>query len=130
MGRSYLDGPLMARHLPKAEAGSYETLSVGDGIARIAGYKAVPGLPLVVRVTFSRADALAPWFRQLYTTGPVAGFVAAIILLGPVLLMRQTRKIAEKSPVLELTLDNMSHGLIMIDSELRLITCNKRYADT
>ena len=129
MGRSYTDGPLMAHHLPKAEAGSYETLGVVDGIARIVGYKAVSGLPLVVVVTFSRADVLAPWFRHLYTFGPVAGFVVAIILLGTVLLMRQTRKIAEKSTVLELTLDNMSHGLIMIDSELRLITCNKRYAD-
>src|SRR6266436_7212280 len=78
-------------------AGSYETLGVVDGIARIVGYKAVSGLPLVVVVTFSRADVLAPWFRHLYTFGPVAGFVVAIILLGTVLLMRQTRKIAEKS---------------------------------
>jgi diguanylate cyclase (GGDEF)-like protein len=129
MDKSYLDGPLMSRHLPKAEAGSYETVSVIDGIARIAGYKAVPGLPLVVLVTFSRADVLAPWFRHLYTFGPMAGFVIAVILLGTVLLMRQTRKIAEESTVLELTLDNMAHGLIMVDSELRVIICNKRYAD-
>ncbi|HEX4557129.1 MAG TPA: PAS-domain containing protein [Xanthobacteraceae bacterium] len=129
MGRSYLDGPLMSRHLPKAEAGSYETVSVIDGVPRIAGYKAVPGLPLVVLVTFSRADVLAPWLRHLYTFGPMAGFVVVVILLGTALLMRQTKKIAEESTVLELTLDNMAHGLIMVDSELRVIICNKRYAD-
>jgi diguanylate cyclase (GGDEF)-like protein len=129
IGRSFLDGPLMTRYLPTAEAGSYETLSVVDGVQRIAGYKAVPGLPLVVLVTFSRADVLAPWFRHLYTFGPMAGFVVAVILLGTVLLMRQTKKIAEESTVLELTLDNMAHGLIMVDNELRVIICNKRYAD-
>jgi diguanylate cyclase (GGDEF)-like protein len=129
MGRSYLDGPLMARHLPKAEAGSYETVSVVDGIARIAGYHSVPDLPLIVLVTFSRADVLAPWFRHLYTFGPMAAFVILVILLGTALLMRQTRKIAEKSTVLELTLDNIAHGLVMVDTDLRLIICNKRYAD-
>jgi diguanylate cyclase (GGDEF)-like protein len=129
IGRSFLDGPLMTRYLPTAEAGSYETLSVVDGVQRIAGYKAVPGRPLVVLVTFSRADVLAPWFRHLYTFGPMAGFVVVVILLGTALLMRQTKKIAEESTVLELTLDNMAHGLIMVDRALRVIICNKRYAD-
>ncbi len=127
--RSYADGPLLAEYLPKAEAGTYETVSVADGVQRIAGYKAVSGLPLVVLASFSRADVLAPWFRHLYTFGTMVGFVIAVILLGTGLLMRQTRRMAEKSSVLGLTLDSISHGLVMVDSQMRLIVCNKRYAD-
>src|SRR5262249_27033900 len=40
-----------------------------------------------------------------------------------------TQKIADKSNVLQLTLDNMAHGLVMVDRDLRLIICNKRYAE-
>jgi diguanylate cyclase (GGDEF)-like protein len=128
-GRSFADAPLFAEELPKAQAGSYETTSTFWGDARISGYRALAHLPLVALVTFSRSAVLAPWYRHLYTLGPMAAFVVVIILLGTALLMRQTRKIAEKSTELELTLDNISHGLVMIDDELRLIVCNKRYAD-
>src|SRR5262249_42644739 len=85
--------------------------------------------PLVVMVTLSRADVLAPWYRYLYTFGPMVAFVVVVILVGTFLLVRQTRRIADKSGLLQLTLDNIAHGLVMFDRDLRLIICNKRYAE-
>ena len=52
--------------LPVSETGAYETTSVVDGVPRIAGYKAVPGLPLVLVVSYARSDVLRPWYRHLY----------------------------------------------------------------
>ena len=53
-----------------SESGAYETAnSVVDGTPRIIGYRAVPGLPLVVAVSYARSEALAPWYRHLMTFG-------------------------------------------------------------
>jgi hypothetical protein len=59
IGKSVTDGPLLAKYLPVSETGAYETKSIVDGMARIVGYKAVPGLPLVLAVTYARSEALS-----------------------------------------------------------------------
>ena len=41
--------------------------------------------------------------------------------------MWQTGSLARKNRILEVTLENMAHGLCMFDSEQRLIVCNARY---
>ncbi len=127
-GRSYASGVMLTKHLPLAETGTYEFVGRTDGVARIAGYKAVPGLPLVIIVTHSRADVLAPWYRHLFTFGPLAAVVVAVILLGTGLLARQTRDLARKTDILEVTLENMAHGLCMFDGAQRMTVCNARFA--
>jgi len=127
--KNYAHGPLLTEHLPEAEAGSFEAVSVADGVFRIAGYRAVKGLPLVVLVSYDRADVLAPWYRHLYTFGPMTGLVVLVLVLGAVLLMWQTRNLARKTGILEVTLENTAHGLCMFDASHRLIVCNRRYAE-
>ena len=129
IGRSFASSSLFTDLLNRTDGGTYEITGFYDGQPRITGYKAVPGLPLVVLVSFSRAEVLAPWYHYLYTFGPMVAFVVVVILIGTFLLVRQTQKIADKSNELELTLDNIAHGLVMVDSDLRLIVCNRRYAE-
>ena len=129
IGRSFATSPLFTDLLNRTDGGTYEITGFYDGQPRLTGYKAVPGLPLVVLVSFSRAEVLAPWYHYLYTFGPMVAFVVVVILIGTFLLVRQTQKIADKSNVLELTLDNIAHGLVMVDGDLRLIVCNRRYAE-
>ena len=50
-----------------------------DGTTRIAGYKAVPDLPLVVAVSYDRAAVLEPWFRHLYLSLPLVVRVAGAL---------------------------------------------------
>jgi two-component system, sensor histidine kinase len=88
IGRSFLGMPLLREHLPQAEAGSYEILSPIDSRERIAGYKAVPGLPLVVLVAYDRAEVLQPWYRHLRTFGLLVAGMVALILAGTWLLLR------------------------------------------
>ncbi|MDB5602169.1 MAG: diguanylate cyclase [Xanthobacteraceae bacterium] len=128
LDKSFANGWLFTQELPHSDSGSYQAPSTADGSARVAGYRAVPGLPLVVMTSYSRADALAAWYRHVYKTGPLIGCVILVILVGTALLQRQTRSLAQKTSVLELTLENMAHGLCMFDKEQRLITCNARYA--
>lgn len=136
VGKSVADGPLFTKHLPAAETGAYEMVSPVDGAARIAGYRAVPGLPLVVLVTYARADVLKPWYRHLYTFGLLVITVVICILSGTLLLARQTNALALKTRALaqmndrfDAALSNMPHGLSMFDANKRLLVSNNRYRE-
>src|SRR5262249_57976731 len=72
---------------------------------------------------------LASGLGYRYMAGLTVACVVRVILIGTFFLMRQTQKIADKSSVLRLTLDNIAHGLVMVDRDLRLIICNKRYGE-
>jgi len=141
IGKSFAEGPLLAEHLPRAAAGSYETVSIVDGVPRVAGYRAVRGLPLVLLVSYARADILAPWYRHLTIFGPLVAIVVAAILFGTLLMLRQAGNLAEKSNILEqksreleetnrrfdIAVSNMPNGLCMWDKEQKLVISNDRY---
>ncbi|HEV3394603.1 MAG TPA: EAL domain-containing protein [Xanthobacteraceae bacterium] len=129
VGKNFSNGPLLSRYLPQSEAGSFEAISVVDGIARIVGYKAVAELPLVVVVSYERAAVLRLFYEHLFTFLPMAVLFAILIVLGTLLIVKQNRRLATKSNLLELTLENMSQGLCMFDRTQRLVVCNRHYAE-
>jgi hypothetical protein len=86
IGKNFSGGPLLSQYLPHSDAGSFSGISVVDGVDRIVGYKAVPGLPLVVVVSYDRAAVLQPFFDYLYSHFPVAALLAGVIVLGTLLL--------------------------------------------
>jgi diguanylate cyclase (GGDEF)-like protein len=134
LGKSFANGALLTEYLPRSEAGSYETVSIVDGVHRVAGYKAVRGLPLVLLVSFARSDVLGPWYRHLYTFGPLVVAIIVVILFGTFLLVRQTSALAVKTRALARTNDrfdvaisNMSQGLCLFDADKRLVIANSRF---
>jgi diguanylate cyclase (GGDEF)-like protein len=136
IGKSFANGPLLAEYLPRSETGSYETISVVDGVPRVAGYAAVRGLPLVILVSFARADALAPWYRHLFAFGPMVVAIVAIVLFGTFVLVRQTNALATQSQMLaktnarfDIAISNMSQGLCLFDADKRLVISNRRYQE-
>ncbi len=136
IGKSYANGPLLSEYVPRSEAGSYETVSVVDGVPRFAGYKTVPGLSLVILVSFARSDVLAPWYRHLYTFGPLVVAIISIILFGTFLLVRQTNALAAKTRMLartnaqfDVAISNMLQGLCLFDADKRLVISNSRYQE-
>ena len=60
LGKSLADSLVLTKYLPLSDVGAYEIANSVDGIARIAGYKAVPDLPLVLLVTYARSEVLQP----------------------------------------------------------------------
>jgi Cache domain len=100
LGKSLADGPLFTKYLPMSETGSYELTSPIDGVDRVAGYNAVPGLPLVVVVTRARSEVLAPWYQHLYALGLVVVAIVVVIMFGTFVLVRQTNALAAKTRAL------------------------------
>ena len=136
IGRSYANGPLLSEYLPKSESGSYETISVVDGVPRISGYQAVRGLPLVVLVSYGRSDVLAPWYRHIYTFGLLVSAIVVAIFFGTLVLVKQTNRLAAKTNALartnarfDVAISNMSQGLCLFDVEKRLVVSNSRYQE-
>jgi diguanylate cyclase (GGDEF)-like protein len=129
IGKNFSGGPLLSQYLPHSDAGSFSGISVVDGVDRIVGYKAVPGLPLVVVVSYDRTAVLQPFYDYLYSHFPVAALLAGVIVLGTLLLAKLNGRLAAKSNLLELTLENMSQGLCMFDRNQRLVVCNRTYAE-
>ena len=143
MGISFASAPLLAQHLPRSDAGAYESLSAVDRVPRVAGYKAVRGLPLVVLVSYGRATVLQAWYRHLLIFGPFVGFGAAAILFGTFLIVRQTRDLALKSDALlkkstelerinarfDMALSEMPNGLVMWDGEQKIVIANSRFRE-
>ncbi len=134
IGKSFAGGPLLKDYLPQSEAGSYELASGTDGIARIVGYKAVVGSPLVVVVSYGRAAILAAWYRHLYQSALLLALIIGSILCGTVVLARQARYLATKSDAIATTnayfdaaLTNMSTGLSLFDANGNLVVWNDRF---
>jgi PAS domain S-box-containing protein len=126
MERSLADSVLLTGRIKVAAAGSGEGVSPVDGVTRVYGYKVVPGLPLVVFVSYDRSEVLQPTYQLVRIFGPVVALLVLAIFVGIVLLIRQAREIATKSSMLAVTLDSMDQGLIVVDANDTVPICNRR----
>jgi len=142
IAKSYASAPSLIAHM-QLSSGSYESVSPVDGVPRVVGWKSVSGLPLGIFVTRARSEVLADWYRFLYVSGPVALLIILGIWVGTMLLLRQTRRLAEKTSAFASTavslertnkrfnaaLASMSQGFCLFDAEGRLVICNARFRE-
>jgi signal transduction histidine kinase len=133
VGRDVSGAVLFREKLKQAPVGSYETVAAADGAPRIASYRQLRGLPLVVVATFAKDDVLAIWRRE---SGPLMAMAATTIvgLAGLGLLAARGARAREKaeadlrrqSALLHATLENMDQGLLMFDRDEAIQVHNKR----
>jgi diguanylate cyclase (GGDEF)-like protein len=135
IGNSIKIAPFLNQTLPNADAGSFDSTSPITGSARIAGYRAVRNLPLIILVSYARTEVLAPWYRNMYVNGSVAALELIVIFLGTVLLARRTgalvkakQNIEDANARFDVATSHMSQGLALFDANHRLIMCSERYA--
>ncbi len=141
IGASLAGGAEMAA-LARAGAGTLEQTSAIDGVTRIEAYRAVRGYPLFVVVGIAKDDVLAI-HRDNVRIYLLVALLLSVALIGASVLIiaRQTRlararaalhdsqlAFADKSQMLETTLEAMSQGILMIDAAGRAKVCNKRAA--
>lgn len=139
IGQSLVGGRLLEAFARQPE-GTYEAASAIDGIRRVYAYRAVRGYPLMVSVGIARSEVMAGSVanRRVYI---VMGTVLTLLLLivMAIIVRREagllaTReklraseaRYAQKSRLLEATLENMSQGIMMVDAERRVQVCNHR----
>jgi signal transduction histidine kinase/CheY-like chemotaxis protein/HPt (histidine-containing phosphotransfer) domain-containing protein len=135
LGQSALHGPILVHHA-QAPVGAFASASTVDGILRFYAYRGVSQYPLVLAVGFGQDEVLAPQLasRRTYL---VVGVVVTVLLLVItfLLLARQTQmararerlraEYAQKSELLEATLENMSQGIMMVNADQRIQVANQ-----
>jgi PAS domain S-box-containing protein len=96
-GRSYADTALFTQHLPQSDSDTFESVSPVDGTPRIFAYRALSRFPLVLIVTYDRAEALQPWYVHARAVVPLVAALIAVLILGTAILSRQSRTFARQS---------------------------------
>jgi diguanylate cyclase (GGDEF)-like protein len=111
-----------------------------DGVRRLVTFRKVKGLPLIVGVAFSEQELMAGLLRDQHMADFAAVAITALILFGIVLNAQHRQRIAaaqaaantseatalEKSRELEITLEHMSEGLMMVDGDRKVAVINHR----
>jgi diguanylate cyclase (GGDEF)-like protein len=131
-----LNPPLWKSHLD----GDSFYAQAFDGVRRLITFRKVKGLPLIAGVAFSEQELMAPLLHDQHLDDFVAAAITTLILFGIVLNAEHRQRIKtaqtaataseamalEKSRELEITLDHMSQGLMMVDGDRKVAVINHR----
>src|SRR6476646_2798198 len=133
-----------------AGRGSYRSVGVFGGYPRLVAVRPLRDYPLVVDVSIDEAQALAPWWRRaiFIAAGSMLMVICSVLLLNALTtqfhrlrqseasLAEREAMLAEKSSQLEVAhmqidaaLNNIPQGLLMFDSDARLVVINERYIE-
>ena len=142
IGGSMVNSELF-RRLKRADTGSFLTQGNQDGIKRLISYRVVKGYPLVVYVGQAQQEVLANYsrYRTSYFTFADAATALILIVVGLAVRYRGTLNAAQsalkaseanargKSRELELTLEHMNQGIMMVDADRNVMVVNRRAID-
>jgi two-component system cell cycle sensor histidine kinase PleC len=143
VGQSAEHGDLFQDYIRNSRLGVYETEDRDGSDRRLVAYRVFADQPLVITVSASIDEVVTRWRSTLLQHGALAVLIGIGFAGAAFILIRQVgrrieseaevaglnREIAAKSEQLQTALANMTQGLCMYDSELRLILCNRRYLE-
>ncbi|HXP76182.1 MAG TPA: ATP-binding protein [Stellaceae bacterium] len=135
-----LAGSMLFASYPKNEAGNFETTSPIDGAERIYSYRGVKGFPLIVVVGLAKDEVLAGYdLRSMSYLEEGAALTVLLVGISGLIAWHQRgvqksreelraseARAAQKSDLLEITLENMSQGILMADAGRNVQVCNRR----
>ncbi len=129
--------PRVTERLKDRDSATVRLISRGDAMDRLLALQRVPQFPLFVSVAASVDTILSDWRTQSRLFIGV-GFISALSIGGVVLLIAREvikglraahRLLSRQKLQLDSALLNMSQGLLMTDSDGRVLLCNNRYLE-
>jgi len=137
IGRNFGNGPLFRTVLPHADHGAVRLISPVDGEDRIGAVRRLENYPLLVIATVTVEEALADWAEQtkfLVLIACLGSLVIAALLYLIVKRLSQHHRVQQKQLTVEkqrldTAINNMKPGLLLFDSEQRLVIHNGRYGE-
>lgn len=130
LGTSIADGYVFKTRISQASEGGYVTVSRLDGVERLGYFRTVEPQGLVVLVSQSMSEVLAPWRRQLVLVGGAVAIITLMTVVGALLLNRYLdtlesgavsldRRVKERTSELQSLMEARSKFLTSISHELR-----------
>jgi signal transduction histidine kinase/FixJ family two-component response regulator/HPt (histidine-containing phosphotransfer) domain-containing protein len=142
IGRSLVNTPIM-RSFARTSDGRVSAVSAVDGIRRLYSYRGVENYPLLVAVGMSERDVLAKWEYDQHSHFAIAAVVSAALLIVIASTVRYQSHLrgaraavqesearhANKSRLLDVTLQNMDQGIIKMDADQVVEVANRRMGE-
>ena len=137
IGKNFKKGPLFEGVLKYSKFGSLMMTSPVTGQQQIGSVRKLEGFPIVIIATRTVDAALADWREQtrvLVLIAFAASLAVALIVLFIVRRFISTHEAAQKRLMLEkkrldTAINNLKQGLLLFDSDHRLVICNRRYLE-
>jgi diguanylate cyclase (GGDEF)-like protein len=137
IGQNFKADPLFQRLFATDGQGSVRLTSLVDGEDKLASGGRLAGYPVSIVATMSVSAALADWYGQTHLLIGVAALSALVITVILFFIVRQLeqqhqfaqRRLALEKRRLDTAVNNMTQGLLLFDSNQRLVICNQRYVD-
>jgi diguanylate cyclase (GGDEF)-like protein len=136
IGRNFRTAAIQ-QMLSKADHGTTRVISPVDGEDRLASARALSEFPLSIIATATVATALADSRAQTRFLVVAAGLAALVVAFTVFLIVRQLskqhqnseRRLALEKERLDTAINNMTQGLLLYDSDARIVLCNQRYLE-
>jgi diguanylate cyclase (GGDEF)-like protein len=128
LGQDLSRTPAFQRALTSANA-TFEDVNSKTGEARLVTFRKVRGHPLLVAVSLDKSEIFRS-SRADFQLNALAGLILTLILLAAMeLVLASEAKARQKAEQLQLTLENMSQGIIMVTSDQKIPVINSRCAE-
>jgi signal transduction histidine kinase/DNA-binding NarL/FixJ family response regulator len=135
-----LDDPQLFERVHFNPVGMFDQVSPTGESTAVTAYRAIEDYPLILTVTVSDSDAAAGRLASEWKARLIAGGMSLVVLLVVALGIRHRRRldnvideltlsraeVAETSRELDLTLNNMSQGILMVDANENVAVINRR----
>ncbi|MCK1489931.1 EAL domain-containing protein [Bradyrhizobium sp. 180] len=137
MGRNFKTGPFSQQRVFGLDHFAGRFVSPVDGEDRLISSRALPHFPILIMATLTRAAALTDWREQigiLISVAASSALAIAGVLIAIVRKLLEQHRLSRERLMLEMqrldrAVNNMTQGLLLFDSERRLVICNQRYID-
>ena len=125
MGENLKGTPLFARMESGANA-TFESVDSADGLTHLDTIRKVKGHDLWVSVRVNKGDVYNASLATLKLNA-IAGGVLTLIMLGAMeRILRSETKARQKAEQLQLTLEHMSQGIMLVTKDLQIPIINGR----
>ena len=137
IGSSLADSVLF-EHYRTAPSGAYDDIGTIDGVPRLVAYRQVRGFPLIVTVALSQSEIYAGYRANRTAYDVVAACLTLVIVVATGFAVRHRltldrarealraseARASNKSRELEVALENISQGILMVDGDGTVATIN------
>lgn len=123
LASSLFESPLMAQAFTEG-ASTLLLDGLADGQERLVSAKSLEHYPFVVVASKLSSSILAGWTRETRTLAVAALLAALVVALMLVAIVKYLR---EQHRRLDIAVNNMAQGLLLYDSQERLVLCNDRF---
>jgi diguanylate cyclase (GGDEF)-like protein len=119
----------MFRHAQTSINSTFEDVDPKTGQTRLVTFRQVRGHPLIVAVSIDKDEIFRGSWAD-FQLNALAGLILTLILLAAMeLVLAGEAKVRQQAEQLQLTLENMSQGIILVTSDGKIPVINSRCAE-